>query len=225
MSHFGHIIIRRMDIEIHLLTIAEKETNLREAENAIGVLYENLKDFVYNVIFKNISFILQKEELASSIVTEVFLKLWENPLDWEFDSKLHDTQEDGFKAYLSTIAHYKFLEELRKNKTSRENEHIIIDDLDSEWKWALLNEEYEFLDEELIKRRNLVDECLLEFNEHKRDIIRMYFFLYEDEKNMTSEKIALMETMFETTWQNIRQIIHRAKKKIKSLIEEKLKTK
>jgi len=117
------------------------------------------------------------------------------------------------------------LEELRKNKTSRENEHIIIDDLDSEWKWALLNEEYEFLDEELIKRRNLVDECLLEFNEHKRDIIRMYFFLYEDEKNMTSEKIALMETMFETTWQNIRQIIHRAKKKIKSLIEEKLKTK
>lgn len=214
-----------MDIEIHLLTIAEKETNLREAENAIGILYESLRKFVYKVTYRNISFTLQKEELALSIVTEVFLKIWEDPLDWEFDSKLHNTQSDGFKAYLSTIAHYKLLEELRRSKSSRENEDAIIDDLDSEWKWALLNSEYEYLDIELKKKRNLVDECLLEFTERKRDIIRMYYFLYDDEKNMTSEKIALMETMFETTWQNIRQIIHRAKKKIKLLVEEKLKTK
>lgn len=214
-----------MDIETHLLIISDKETNRNEAQNSIGLLYEKFRKFVYNVTIRNISFTLQKEELALSIVSDVFLKIWESPLDWEFDSTIHETQEDGFKAYLSTIAHFKLLEELRKIKPSRENEDTIIDDEDSEWKWALLDSEYDYLDKDLIKKRNLVDECLLEFTERNRDIIRMYFFLYDDEKNMTRDKITLMETLFETTWQNIRQIIHRSKRKIKTILEEKLQIK
>ncbi len=214
-----------MDIETYLLLIDEKEINNHDAEKSMARLYEEFRDFVYNVTYRNISFTAQKEELTLSIVSEVFLKIWNTPLDWEFDSELHNTQEDGFKAYLSTIAHYKLLEELRRNRPSRENEKTIIDDENSEWKWALLDSEYDYLDKELLKRRNLVDECLLEFTERKRDIIRMYFFLYDDDKNMTSDKIILMEEMFETTWQNIRQIISRAKKSIKSTLKDKLQIK
>jgi RNA polymerase sigma factor (sigma-70 family) len=214
-----------MDIETHLLIISDRGTNCKEAQNSISLLYEKYRKFVYNITYRNISFTLQKEELALSVVSDVFLKIWESPLDWEFDSTIHETPEDGFKAYLSTIAHFKLLEELRKIKPSRENEDNIIDDDESEWKWALLDEEFDYLDKDLIKKRNIIDECLLEFSERNRDIIRMYFFLYDDEKNMTREKITLMETLFETTWQNIRQIIHRSKRKIKTLLEEKLQIK
>lgn len=213
-----------MDIETQLLVISDRETNRNEAQNSISLLYEKYREFVYNITYRNISFTLQKEELALSVVSDVFLKIWESPLDWEFDVTIHETPEDGFKAYLSTIAHFKLLEELRKIKASRENEHTIIDD-DSEWKWALLDEEFDYLDKDLIKKRNMIDECLLEFTERNRDIIRMYFFLYDDDKNMTREKITLMETLFETTWQNIRQIIHRSKSKIKTILEEKLQIK
>jgi RNA polymerase sigma factor (sigma-70 family) len=213
-----------MDIETHLLIIAEKEDSVKDATKSIGILYEEFKKFVYNVTFQHISFILQREELSKTIVSEVFLKVWNNPLDWEFDSKKHKSQEDGFKAYLATVAHYKLMEELRKVKSIREEESTIIDDEDSEWKWALDENEFDYLDKKLAERRNLVDNCLSEFPEKKREIIRMYYLLYDDEKRMTKEKIALMETTFQTTWQNIRQIISRSKKKIEALLKDKLNT-
>jgi RNA polymerase sigma factor (sigma-70 family) len=213
-----------MDIETHLLVIAEKEESPSEAKKSIALLYETFKEFVYNVTNKHIGFILQHEELALTITSEVFMIIWNSPLDWEFDIGKHKTQEDGFKAYLSTIAHYKLLEELKKIKEIRKRELTIIDDEDSEWKWVLDEDEYSFLDEELIKKRNLVDACLAEFSEQKRDIIRMYYLLYDDEKRMTREKIDLMEKTFQTTWQNIRQIISRSKKKIEELLRDKLKT-
>ena len=37
---------------------------------------------------------------------------------------------------------------------------------------------------------------------------------------MRSENIELMETMFETTWDNIRQIISRVKKQIRESIKK-----
>lgn len=211
-----------MDIETHLLVLAEKEESPSEAQKSIALLYKYFRNFVYNVTYQHIGFILQREELALTVTSEVFLKIWSTPLDWEFDNKIHNTQEDGFKAYLATIAHFKLMEELRKIKPVQERESTIIDDDDSEWKWVLDAEEFDYLDEELMKKRNSVDECLLEFSERKRDIIRMYYLLYDDEKRMTKEKINLMEVTFGTTWQNIRQIISRSKKKIGDLLKNKL---
>lgn len=214
-----------MDIETHLLNIEYKGTDQQEAENSISILYEKFRKFVYNITYEHIGFTLQKEELALNVVSEVFLKIWFAPLDWEFDNKIHKTQEDGFKAYLATVSHYKLLEELRKTKTIRDNETTIIDDDDSEWKWALLDSEFDLLDKELIKRRNLLDECLLEFPVRNRDIIRMYFLFYDETKRMTSDNIALMEKTFGTTWQNIRQIISRTKKKLEVVLLNQLQTK
>jgi DNA-directed RNA polymerase specialized sigma24 family protein len=213
-----------MDIEHQLLTIAEKQDSIIEAKKAIGLLYEEFKEFVYNVTFQHIGFVLNREELSNTVTSEVFLKIWEDPLDWEFDEKTHRTQNDGFKAYLSTIAYYKLMEELKKVKSIREQESTMIDDEDSEWKWAIKNDEFDYLDEELVKRRNLVDECLYEFPEKKRDIARMYFLLYDENRRMTRENIILMETTFQTTWQNIRQIIFRMKKKIEVLLKDKIKS-
>lgn len=211
-----------MDIETHLLIISDKEESLSEANKSIALLYENFKNFVYNVTYQHIGFVMQREELALTVTSEVFMKIWDSSLDWEFDKNKHNSQVDGFKAYLATIAHFKLLEELRKTKTIREKESTIIDDEDSEWKWALSEDEFDFLDEELAKKRNLIDDCLTEFPKRNRDIIRMYYLLYDDEKRMTKEKINLMEATFGTTWQNIRQIISRSKKKIEDLIKDKL---
>lgn len=211
-----------MDIETQLLEIAEKEDFPSEAKKSISTLYEHFRKFVYNVTYQHIGFTLQREELALTVTSEVFIKIWDSPLDWEYDKKKHSSQEDGFKAYLATIAHYKLMEELKKIKSVRDTESTIIDDEDSEWKWFVSEDEFNQLDNELEKKRNLIDDCLAEFSGKKRDIIRMYFLLYDDEKRMTKEKIILMETTFETTWQNIRQIISRSKKKIESMLKDKL---
>lgn len=211
-----------MDIETHLLTIDDKDQNEQEAQASMSFIYETFRGFVYNVIFNKIHFTANKEEVALIVMSNVFLEVWKNPLGWEFDSTKHKTQEGGFKSYLSVIAKNKFFEELRKSKSSRENEKNTIDDNDSEWKWALLEDEFDYLDEELTRRQNLVDECLIEFSQKKRELIRMYFLFYEEDKNFTSENIKLLENMFETTWQNIRQTISRAKGNIKKTIEAKL---
>jgi len=211
-----------MDIETQLLEIAEKEDHPSEATKSISRLYEHFRKFVYNITYQHIGFTLQREELAMTVTSEVFMKIWNAPLDWEFDKQKHKTQEDGFKAYLATVAHFKLLEELRKTKTIRERETTLIDDEDSDWKWALNENEFDYLDNEMMARRNMVDDCLAEFSERNRDIIRMYYFLYDDDKRMTTENMELMETTFETTRQNIRQIVSRSKKKIENLLKDKL---
>jgi DNA-directed RNA polymerase specialized sigma24 family protein len=210
-----------MDIETHLLFISDKEQNDADAQGSMAYIYETFRGFVYNVIFKKIHFSLNKEETALIVMSNVFMHVWNNPLDWEFNSSKHKTQKGGYKSYLSVIAKFKFLEELRKSQDSRENEENLIDEEDSEWKWSLLDDEFDFLDEELAKRRNLIDECLSQFPTKKQDIIRMYFLLYEDSKNMNSQDIKMLERMFETTWQNIRQTISRAKRDIKKVIQSK----
>lgn len=210
-----------MDIESHLLLISDKEQNNVEAQASMKYIYETFRDFVYNVTLKKIHFNLNKEETALIIMSNVFMYVWNNPLAWEFNPSIHKTQDGGYKSYLSVIANYKFLEELGKSCDSRENEKNSIDEDDSEWKWSLLDEEYDFLDEELSKNKNLIDECLVQFSEKKQDIIRMYFLFYEDGKNTDSQNIKLLEKMFETTWQNIRQTISRAKKDIKKEIQNK----
>ncbi len=210
-----------MDVEIHLLTISEKSHNENEAQIAMSALYNEFRDFVYNVVLKNIHFTLNREETASKVTSEVFLQIWKNPLKWEFDTNKHSSQEGGFKSYLSVIAKLKLFEELRLSQNSRENERNTIDEPDSEWKWSLLEEEYDYLDSDLQKKVNVIDECLYQFSEKKQDIIRMYFLFYSEGKNMSSEDIKLLENTFQTTWQNIRQVISRAKKEIKIAIENK----
>lgn len=210
-----------MDVETHLLIIADRDENNTEAQVSMSFIYETFREFVYNVVFNQIHFTLNKEEIALIVMSNVFMEIWKNPLGWEFDSSKHKTQDGGFKSYLSVMVKNKLFEELRKSKQPRENEKNTIDDNDSEWKWALLDDEYEYLDEELRKRRNLIDECLSQFSEKKQDLIRMYFLFYDDDKNFSKEYIELLEDMFETTWQNIRQTISRAKRNIKTAIENK----
>ena len=211
-----------MDIELHLLIISEKSENESKAQSSMSFVYETYRKFVYNLILKKIHFTQNKEETALKVMSDVFLQVWKDPLKWEYDSSKHKTQEDGFKSYLSVVSQLKFFEELRKNQSFRENELNTIDEPDSEWKWSLLDKELDYLDEELAKRRNLIDECLSTFSDKKQDIIRMYFMLYDDNKNMKKDDIYLLESMFDTTWQNIRQIISRAKKDIKIAIQKKL---
>ncbi len=210
-----------MDVEIHLLTISEKSHNENEAQIAMSAIYNEFRDFVYNVVLKNIHFTLNKEETASKVTSEVFLHIWKSPLKWEYDAKKHSTQNGGFKSYLSVIAKLKLFEELRLSQDSRENEQNIIDEPDSEWKWSLLDEEYNYLDSNLSKKINVLEECLSQFSEKKQDIIRMYFLLYSEGKNMSREDIMLLKNTFQTTWQNIRQVISRAKKEVRVALENK----
>lgn len=212
-----------MDIEINLLNISEKETCPKEARKAFSEIYENYRTFLYNVIIKKIYYKSHKEEFTKTILNEVFHYVWNNPLKWEFDIEKHDNQDSAFKSYLSTIAHYKILEHLRKNNTYITNETNKVDDENNDWVFKLKDDEYETLELELSKKNNLLDEFLSSLDEKKRDILRVYFYHYEDGKKMKDDVIKSMESMFDTTWDNIRQIVSRSKKQIKERINEAIK--
>ena len=80
-----------MDIETQLLEIAVKEDSPSEAKKSISILYEHFRKFVYNVTYQHIGFTLQREELALTVTSEVFIKIWDSPLDWEYDKKKPST--------------------------------------------------------------------------------------------------------------------------------------
>src|SRR5690554_747389 len=111
-----------MDIEYLLLQISEKETDMSQALKALDTINEKLRGFIYNVVFKNISFVLHREELACNVLTGVLKVVWEKPLEWTYDSSLHETQVDGFKAYMATIIRLKLYEEIRAIKDTLDNE-------------------------------------------------------------------------------------------------------
>ncbi len=212
-----------MDIEFLLLQIDDKDDNPKDAQLALGALYEEFRKFVYNITVKNIDYVRQREEIATTVVCDVFNYVWNNPTKWSYNQKMHKTQIDGFKVYLAVVARLKRLEQLRGFAEVRKNEKLKVDDVNNDWLWKLEEEEYEELETQMLIKNNLVDECLMEFKERDRDIIRMFFSYYEEGKNMPDSIIKLMESQFETTWLNIRQIISRAKKKIKGQIELKIK--
>jgi len=212
-----------MDIELHLLSISEKEINLQEAKASFSIVYEYYRSFVYKVILKNIDYKSHKEDFAKTIVNQVFQHIWKSPLDWEFKPDVHESPDSGYKAYLSTIAHYKRLEYLRKNENYLKNETPKVDDINNDWLFKLEDEEFEILDNELSKKNNAIDNILSNLEPKKRDIIRVYFLHYEEGKKMRGETIEMMESMFETTWDNIRQIVSRTKKKIKEEINKSVK--
>lgn len=212
-----------MDIEFRLLTISEKEAYPNEAKASFEQIYKDYREFLYNVLMKTIEYKSHKEEFSRTIVNEVFHHIWLNPMDWFFDPKKHNTADSAFKAYISTIAHYKKLELLRKNEVYLKGEIQILDDENNDWLFNLTDEEYDALDRDLSNKNNLIEKVLLNLDEKKRDIIRVYFQHYQEGKKMRSENILLMTEMFDTTWDNIRQIITRVKRDIKRLIEKEVK--
>lgn len=212
-----------MDIEFHLLTISEKETHLKEARTSFFIIYEHFRKFLYNVIIKNIHYKSHKEEFAKTILNEVFCYVWHNPLAWEFNQKKHKSPDSGYKAYLSTVAYYKTLEYLRANESYLKNETPKVDDINNDWLFNLEVNEYEILENELQKKNNVLDAILANLEPKKQDIVRVYFQFYEEGKKMRSENIKLMESMFNTTWDNIRQIISRVKNQIKEAAKKTTK--
>ncbi|AOW18130.1 hypothetical protein LPB03_11995 [Polaribacter vadi] len=209
-----------LDIEYHLLIISEKEINLKEAKVSFSKVYEYYRLFLYNVIMKNINYKSHKEEFSKTILNEIFNHVWNNPLDWDYIPEKHRSSDSGFKAYLATIAHYKRLEYLRNNESYLKNETSKVDDPNNDWLFNLKDNEYEVLEKELPKKNNQLDVILANLDPKKRDIISVYFQHYEEGKKMRSENIKLMESMFETTWDNIRQIISRVKKQIRESIKK-----
>lgn len=220
LSQIFHILIDYMDLEFHLLTISEKGAHPNEALASFEKIYNNYRIFLYNVLMKTISYKSHKDEFSKSILNEVFQFIWQNPLDWSFDPQRHKSMDSASKAYISTIAHYKKLEFLRKNELYLHSEIQLLDDENNDWLFNLTVEEYDVLDNDLSNRNNVIEKVLLSFDEKKRDILRVYFQHYEEGKKMLPENIILMTQMFDTTWDNIRQIISRAKRDIKTLIEK-----
>ncbi|WP_299248849.1 sigma-70 family RNA polymerase sigma factor [uncultured Aquimarina sp.] len=210
-----------MDIEYHLLTISEKGNDEKEAKTSLDVLYKAFRSFIYSVVKEKIKFFKNSDDIAKSVTHDVIMYIWNNPLEWNFDQNVHTTPEGGFKAYLATVADYSFKTEFKKVKKFRDAE--INPSLEDEnlFKSDLNDEELETLSD----NASIIEDALNELPEKSREIVRMYFMFYEEEKNMSSEAYDFMENMFKTTRDNIRQIISRAKKRIKTATKDKIQFK
>lgn len=210
-----------MDIEHHLLIISEKENNAKDAKASLDKLYKEFRGFIYSVVKEKIKFLKNSDDIAMSVTHDVILYIWNNPLKWNFDSSIHVTPEGGFKAYLSTIAHFSFKTEFKKVRKFRDAETNLSVEDENIFKSDLTNEELEILSKNAV----IIGNALNDLPERNREIVRTYFMFYEDEKNMTSEAYDFMENMFQTTRDNIRQTISRAKRKIKAATKDKIQFK
>jgi DNA-directed RNA polymerase sigma subunit (sigma70/sigma32) len=77
--------------------------------------------------------------------------------------------------------------------------------------------------EQIGNNEMILQKALDELKPRDREIMLMYFLNYEEGKNMQSEVLDRIENTFSTTRANIRQIINRSKKKIKSLVGQEVK--
>lgn len=207
----------KIDIEHQLLLIAFKEENQKEAEQSLTILYEEFRLFVYNVVIKFLHSPLHEEEIAQSVTNEVFYFLYQNPTNWSFDKETHKSKEGAFKAYLATVARNKLYDILRKTHKKWKREDLIYDDDHSLFDEDLSEGEFEAIDKSYSENQQIIEEVLNTFTPRDKEIILTYFLYYEKGKNLPGEVLDEMESLHKTTRPNIRQIVSRAKKKIKVL--------
>lgn len=218
LSHILHITLSsrvKIDIEYQLLLIACKEENPKDAEQSLSILYEEFREFVYNVVIKFLHSPLHKEEIAQSVTNDVFYFLYQKP-EWSFDPERHTKSEGAFKAYLATVARNKLYETLRTH-VNWEKEDVIYDDDHTLFEEELSENEFENIDNLVSENNQIIDEVLNTFSPRDKEIILTYFLYYEKGKNLPGRVLDEMEAIHKTTRPNIRQIVSRAKKKIKEL--------
>lgn len=211
-----------LDIEHHLLVISEKQHDEGSARESFNLLYLEFRQFVYNVAVSCLHSPIHRNEMGESILGNVFLHIYNKPIDWCFHPEVHKSEKGAFKAYLSTVTKKCALAEIRNSLTKWDREDLTIDSPESLFEVGFTEQELAVADGSLSNNHQVIEEVLSELKERDREIIRTYFTYYQEGKKMPREVMSELITVFKTTPDNIRQVVSRTKKKIKALAQSRI---
>lgn len=158
---------------------------------AFKALYLRHSDFLYRFLYR----IVLDEELAKEVVQETWMKVHKN--SHRFDGQA------SFKTWLYTIGKNTAFDRLKKKSESLYDEPQTIEGLSDEEESAL---------EKLVREatRENVRQALDLLNLDQKTVLAMW---------MEDVPINEMSEVLERTPQAIKNLIHRSKKKLKSLLE------
>jgi RNA polymerase sigma factor (sigma-70 family) len=159
--------------------------------------------------------------MHKSIISNVFLEVYENPLSFNYDNMKHQSEESAFKAWIYIIARNEFADLMRHSIKFTEIHTLRVED-DLIERYADVD-----IEEEIVSgNRKLLDSALSVLSERECHILLTCFDYFEDGKNTPSDVLDYLCEYWGTTRDNVRQIKKRSLDKVRLRLEvlSKIKT-
>jgi len=218
MSHISDNYYGEMNdlsIEDLLLIISDQKEDKESSQDGFIELYRRYsKDLTRAVAGFLKSKGIYNDELHKSIISNVFLEVYENPLSFNYDDKSHQSEESAFKAWLYIIARNEFSDLMRQSIKYTETHTLGIEN-DLIERYAEVD-----VEEGLVSgNRKLLDSALSVLSERECHILLSCFDYYEDGKNTPSDVLDYLCEYWGTTRDNVRQIKKRSLDKVRFRLE------
>lgn len=208
-------------IEELLLIMSDKEFDKSSAEEAFVQLYRAYSKFLNSAVINHLrSKGVYKKDFVDDIVSNVFLEVYDNPLNFSFDGKNHKSEETAFKAWICTIARNEFAD-IMKSFIS----HSTLNVLTINGELTDYAIETDFEEQHLSDNRKLIDKALEGLSDKERHILLACYDFYEEGKNTPSTVLDGLCEYWGTTRPNVRQIKKRALDKVKSYLNNSITVK
>ena len=163
--------------------------------NAFAYLVDNYKNMIYSLAYK----MTKNREEAEEVSQDTFIKAYKNLDKFKGDSK--------FSTWLYRIAYHACLDSIKKNKNHNNSFEI------NEITFNQIKSVENILEGiERKERAKIMNDCLLKLPEDERSIIWMFYY----------DELSLKEIIevTELSEANIKVKLHRARKKLLTIVEE-----
>jgi len=210
-------------IEDLLLIISDQKENKERSQDGFIELYRRYSEDLTQAVAGYLkSKGIYNDEMHKSIISNVFLEVYENPLSFNYDNKKHQSEESAFKAWIYIIARNEFADLMRHSIKFTETHTLGIEN-DLIERYADVD-----IEEEIVSgNRKLLDSALSVLSERECHILLTCFDYFEDGKNTPSDVLDYLCEYWGTTRDNVRQIKKRSLDKVRLRLEvlSKIKTK
>lgn len=208
--------MKDLTVEELLLTISEHLNEPEQANKAFSEIYWRFSE----KLTKSMRGILKSKgiyapDLVEYTVSNTFMEIFHNPLDFSYDNETHSSEETAFRGYLYVIARNELMDLMKKSIKHSELHEVNIEDEVIE---NMEDIKVEF--EALSGNRLLLEKALSVLSERERAILLAYYDCYAEGKYTPSETLDIICEYWGTTRDNARQIKSRSLKKVKQRLEE-----
>jgi len=211
-----------LSIEDLLLIISDQKENKERSQEGFIELYRRYSDNLTQAVAGYLkSKDIYNDEMHKSIISNVFLEVYENPLSFNYDNKKHQSEESAFKAWIYVIARNEFADLMRHSIKFTEIHTFGIEN-DLIERYAEVD-----MEEEIVSgNRKLLDSALSVLSDRECHILLTCFDYFEDGKNTPSDVLDYLCEYWGTTRDNVRQIKKRSLDKVRLRLEvlSKIKT-
>lgn len=195
-----------------LLQIVAGEPDNPRADAAFRVFYNRHIDYVFFICKSKYGKQLCDAEIVD-LVQETFVRVYEKAATFREDATLQEReQRKRTHLWLQRIMEHILIDRYRRHQsvpTQPLSEQM--EDIPSN------EEEGETVESDEMR---LIKQALEMLPERDREVLRTVFLWYEPNKKLPSHVIADLVERYQTTPENIRKIVSRAKKRIREFIEQ-----